>query len=61
MTWLKKRGVYHFGFKKHHVTNNEGLVVGVLTTTASKNEIASLEEVLDTVNIELHKYIPCKG
>jgi IS5 family transposase len=23
-TWLKKRGKYHFGFKKHHVTDNEG-------------------------------------
>jgi IS5 family transposase len=33
-TWLKKRGKYHFGFKKHHVTDDEGLVLGVLTTTA---------------------------
>ena len=38
-----------------------GLVVGVLTTTASKNEIANLEEVLDTVNIELPKDIPLKA
>ena len=21
-TWLKRRGKYHFGFKKHHVTDN---------------------------------------
>ena len=40
-TWLKKRRKYHFGFKKHHVTDNEGLVLGVLTTTASKNELAN--------------------
>ena len=60
-TWLKKRGVYHFGFKKHHVTDDEGLVVGVLTTTASKNEIANLEEVLDTVNIALPEDIPLKA
>jgi IS5 family transposase len=60
-TWLKKRGVYHFGFKKHHVTEDEGLVVGVLTTTASKNEIANLEEVLDTVNIDFPKGIPLKA
>lgn len=57
-TWLKKRGKYHFGFKKHHVTDNGGLVLGVLTTTASKNEISNLEEVLETVNIELPKDIP---
>lgn len=60
-TWLKKRGKYHFGFKKHHVTDNEGMVVGVLTTTASKNEIANLEEVLDTVTIDLPKDIPLKA
>jgi len=60
-TWLKKRGIYHFGYKKHHVTDDEGLVLGVLTTTASKNEIANLEEVLDTVNIELPKDIPLKA
>jgi IS5 family transposase len=60
-TWLKKRGKYHFGFKKHHVTDNQGLVLGVLTTTASKNEIANLEEVLETVNIDLPKDIPLKA
>ena len=54
-TWLKKRGKYYFGFKKHHVTDNEGLVLGVLTTTASKNEIANLEEVLETVNCGIAK------
>lgn len=60
-TWLKKRGIYHFGFKKHHVTDNEGLVVGVLTTTASKNEIANLEEVLETVNVSLPDGIALKA
>jgi IS5 family transposase len=60
-TWLKKRGKYHFGFKKHHVTDDEGLVIGVLTTTASKNEIANLEEVLETVNIDLPRDIPLKA
>lgn len=60
-TWLKKRGKYHFGFKKHHVTDEEGLVLGVLTTTASRNEIANLEEVLETVNVDLPKDIPLKA
>ena len=60
-TWLKKRGKYHFGFKKHHVTDDQGLVLGVLTTTASKNEIANLEEVLETVNLALPKDIPLKA
>ena len=60
-TWLKKRGKYHFGFKKHHVTDQEGIVLGVLTTTASKNEISNLEDVLDTVTVELPKDIPLKA
>jgi len=60
-SWLKKRGKYYFGFKKHHVTDDEGLVLGVLTTTASKNEISNLEEVLETVNVDLPQNIPLKG
>lgn len=60
-TWLKKRGKYHFGYKKHHVTDNEGLVLGVHTTTASTNEIANLEEVLKTVNVSLPKDTPLKA
>jgi len=60
-TWLKKSGKYHFGFKKHHVTDEEGLVLGVLTTTASKNEISNLEDVLNTVTVELPKDIPLKA
>jgi IS5 family transposase len=43
------------------VTDNEGLVLGVLTTTASKNEISNLEDVLETVNIDLPKGIPLKA
>lgn len=57
--WLKKGGKYRFGYKKHHVTDNEGLVLGVLTTKASTNEIANLEEVLDTA--DLPKNIPLKA
>lgn len=60
-TWLKKRGKYHFGYKKHHVTDQEGMVLGVLTTTASKNEISNLEDVLDTVTVALPKGIPLKA
>ena len=58
-TWLKKRGKFHFGYKKHHVTDEEGLVLGVLTTTASTNEIANLEDVLDTA--DLPRDIPLKA
>lgn len=58
-SWLKKRGKYHFGFKKHYVTDEEGLVLGVLTTKASTNEIANLDDVLETA--ELPEHIPLKA
>jgi len=58
-SWLKKAGKYRYGYKKHHVTDNEGLVLGVLTTKASVNEIANLEEVLEKAN--LPKDIPLKA
>ena len=58
-SWLKKRGKYHYGYKKHHVTDQEGLVLGVVTTKASTNEVSNLEEVLDTAN--LPEGIPIKA
>jgi len=58
-SWVKKRGKCHFGYKKHHVTDQEGLVLGVLTTKASVNEISNLEEVLATAN--LPENIPLKA
>jgi len=58
-SWLKKAGKYKFGFKKHYVTDDEGLVLGVVTTKASINEIANLEEVLDAS--DLPEDIPLKA
>jgi len=58
-SWLKKRGKLYFGYKKHHVTDDEGLVLGVLTTTAKVNEIANLDDVLDTA--DLPEGIPLKA
>ena len=58
-SWLKKRGKFRFGYKKHYVTDEEGLVLGVVTTKASTNEIANLDEVLDAAN--LPEGIPLKA
>lgn len=58
-SWLKKRGKYHYGYKKHYVTDNEGLVLGVTTTKASTNEIANLEDVL--LAADLPEGIPLKA
>lgn len=58
-TWLKKGGKFRYGYKKHHVTDEEGFVLGVVTTTASTNEIAHLEEFLDSAH--LPEGIPVKA
>lgn len=58
-SWLKKSGKYHYGYKKHHVTDDEGLVLGVLTTKASTNEITNLEDVLEAA--DLPEGIPLKA
>jgi len=50
-SWLKKRGKFHYGYKKHHLTDEEGLVLGVVTTKASVNEIGNLEDLLDTADL----------
>jgi transposase, IS5 family len=48
---FKKTGKLRYGYKKHYVTDQEGLVLGVLTTAANVNEISNLEEVLDTADL----------
>ena len=58
-SWLKKAGKYHYGYKKHHVTDEEGLILGVVTTKASTNEITNLEEVLAVA--DLPENIPLKA
>ncbi len=49
--WLKKGDTYHYGYKKHHLCDDQGLVLGVVTTKASCNEIANLQQVLDTTDL----------
>lgn len=49
--WIKKAGKLRYGYKKHVVTDEEGLILGVLTTAANLNEITNLEEVLATADL----------
>jgi IS5 family transposase len=46
-----KGNKFHYGFKKHYVTDANGLVIGVATTAANVNEISNLKEVLDTAGL----------
>jgi len=55
--WIKKSGKTRFGYKKHVVTDVEGLILGVLTTPANVNEISNLEEVLNTADLPENVYL----
>lgn len=55
--WIKKAGKTRYGYKKHHVTDTEGMVIGLLTTPANVNEIANLEDVLATAELPEHIHI----
>ena len=58
--WLKKGNKFYYGYKKHVVTDDEeGVVLGVLTTPANTNEITNLSQVLDTA--DLPENIPLKA
>jgi IS5 family transposase len=54
--WLKKGGKSRYGYKKHVITDTEGLILGVHTTAANVNEIANLEDVLQKVDIPENIY-----
>jgi IS5 family transposase len=50
--WVVKAGKIRYGYKKHVVTDDEeGLVLGLLTTAANLNEITNLNDVLNTLEI----------
>lgn len=55
--WIKKGGELRYGYKKHHVGDQEGLILGVLTTPANVNEISNLEEVLDAADLPEGAYL----
>ena len=47
-----KAGKIRFGFKKHTlVTEDEGLILGIITSPANVNEISNLKAVLNTVHL----------
>ncbi len=50
---------YYYGDKKHYVPDEEGLVLGGLSTKASVNEGSNLQEVLQAA--DLPSGIPLKG
>ena len=50
--WVKKGGKVRYGYKKHHITDREGLMIGVMTTPGNVHETSMLEELLDLGKLE---------
>ena len=44
--WIKKRGKLHFGYKRHTVTDENGMVLAEETTAANESDIKHLETPL---------------
>lgn len=49
--WLKKGGKLHYGYKKHQLTDKEGLVLNIVTTAANESDIKHLKDVLEGVKL----------
>ncbi len=45
--WVMKAGKLRYGYKKHIVTDEQGLVVAVVTTSANESDIVHLEDVVE--------------
>lgn len=50
--WIKKAGKLHYGYKQHTVSNQDGFVLGIHTTSANQSDIKNLKSVLDKVDLK---------
>jgi IS5 family transposase len=50
--WVKKAGKLHFGYKKHIATDDQGLVIAVITTPANESDMVHLEDVIERAGLE---------
>ena len=55
--WIKKAGKLHYGYKQHTATNEEGLVLAIVTTSGNESDIKHLEDVLDKIDTENYKSV----
>lgn len=50
--WVKKAGKCHFGYKRHTVVNQDGLVIAEETTPANESDIKHLVTPLEKAGLE---------
>ena len=49
--WVYKQKCYHYGYKKHCLTNVQGIVQRVITTAANRSDTKELIPLLESINI----------
>ncbi|MGL5981575.1 MAG: IS5 family transposase [Phocaeicola sp.] len=49
--WVKKAGKLRFGYKQHTGTDENGMILSVITTSANKNDMNHLEDVVEKAGI----------
>lgn len=49
--WVKKAGKCHFGYKRHTVVNQDGLVIAEETTAANESDIRHLAASLEKADL----------
>lgn len=47
--WIKKAGKLHFGYKQHTGTDENGLILGIVTTPANESDIKHLPTLIDKI------------
>ena len=50
--WIKKAGKLHYGYKKHTATDEQGLVLAVVTTPANESDIVHLQDVVAKAKLQ---------
>lgn len=49
--WIKKAGKLRYGYKKHVLTDEQGLIKAIVTTAANESDIVHLEDVVAKANL----------
>jgi IS5 family transposase len=50
--WIKKAGKLLYGYKQHTVTNQEGFILGIHTTSANQSDVRNFKSALDKVELK---------
>ena len=50
--WVIKAGKLRYGYKKHILTDEQGLVVAVVTTSANQSDMVHLEDVVEKATLK---------